>query len=280
MHYSLPFGYWLLGFTTSRNQYHQSVAGASQTYIYSGESRNSDIKLSRLIYRDAVRKTTLSLRGWTRTSKNFIDDTEVEVQRRRMAGVDVGVSHREFIGAATLDASLNYRRGTGAFGSLPAPEEAFGEGASRPEIITADAQFNVPFILGEQRLRYTGAWRAQWNRTPLVPQDRFAIGGRYTVRGFDGESLLSAERGWLIRNDLGWPLAQSGQELYLGVDHGEVSGASSRTLVGTRLTGAVLGLRGGFKGLAYDLFIGEPLKKPQGFQTTGGITGFNLNWSF
>ncbi|HEY9380836.1 MAG TPA: ShlB/FhaC/HecB family hemolysin secretion/activation protein, partial [Burkholderiales bacterium] len=68
VHYSIPFGYWLLGFTTSEYDYHQSVAGANQTYLYSGESRNSDIRLSRLLYRDAVRKTTVSLRGWQRTS--------------------------------------------------------------------------------------------------------------------------------------------------------------------------------------------------------------------
>ncbi|WP_418128013.1 ShlB/FhaC/HecB family hemolysin secretion/activation protein [Thermithiobacillus tepidarius DSM 3134] len=279
VHYSVPFGYWLLGFTASSSRYFQSVAGASQTYLYSGESRNADIKLSRLLYRDAVRKTVLSLRGWTRSSRNYIDDTEVEVQRRRMAGWDVGLTHRQFIGPATFDLGLNHRRGTGAMGALPAPEEAFGEGTSRPRIIMADAQLNVPFALGAQRLRYLGAARAQWNQTPLVPQDRFAIGGRYTVRGFDGENLLSAERGWLLRNDLGWTLGRSGQELYLGADHGEVDGPSSESLIGTRLTGAVLGLRGGYKGLSYDVFIGGPIRKPAGFETASRVAGFNLAWS-
>ena len=279
-HYSVPFGYWLLGFTASQNRYHQSVPGASQTYLYSGKSQNSEVRLSRLIYRNAVRKTTVSLKGWTRASKNFIDDTEVEVQRRRMAGVDVGLSHREFIGAATLDASLNYRRGTGAWDSLPAPEEAFGEGTSRPKIITADAQLNAPFNLGEQRLRYTGTWRAQWNRTPLVPQDRFAIGNRYTVRGFDGENQLLAESGWLVRNDLGVALGQSGQEFYVGIDYGQVSGLTSDILIGKHLSGAVLGLRGALKGVSYDVFIGKPISKPSGFQTSGSVAGFNVNWSF
>lgn len=279
VHYSLPFGYWLLGFTASQSRYHQSVPGASQTYLYSGESQNSEIKVSRLIYRDALRKTTLSLKGWTRASKNFIDDTEVAVQRRRMAGLEGGITHREFMGAATLDADLNFRRGTGAWDSLPAPEEAFGEGTSRPKIITAGVQLNVPFSLGQQRLRYTGLWRAQWNRTPLVPQDRFAIGNRYTVRGFDGESQLVAERGWLIRNDLGWALGQSGQECYLGIDYGQVGGPSSDTLIGRRLSGAVFGLRGALKGVSYDLFAGKPLSKPGGFQTAARVAGFNLNWS-
>lgn len=279
-HYSVPYGYWLLGLTANDHTYHQSVAGINQTYRFSGESQTSDIKLSRLVYRDAVRKTSLALRGWTRASKNFIDDTEIDIQRRRTSGWEAGVGHREFIGLAALDMNLAYRRGTGAMGALPAPEEAVGAGASRLKLVTADAQLALPFALGSQSLRYSLAWRAQWNRTPLVPQDRFAIGGRYTVRGFDGENLLSADRGWLIRNDLGLALGASGQAFYLGADYGEVSGPSSAFLAGKRLAGVVLGLRGGYKRLSYDIFAGQPLSKPEGFKTADTTTGFNLNASF
>lgn len=280
VHYSLPFGFWLLGLTTSQSRYYQSIAGANQSYVYSGDSENSEVKVSRLIYRDAVRKTTLSIAGWSRSSRNYIDDTEVEVQHRRMAGWQLGASHREFIDASTLDLDLGYLHGTGAFNALPAPEEAFGDGTSRPSIITTSAQLNIPFAMIGQQFRYNTSWRAQWNRTPLVPQDRFAIAGRYTVRGFDGENLLSAEHGWIFRNDLGWTIPQSNQELYLGVDYGQVGGASSSTLVGRRLSGTVLGLRGGHKGLSYDVFVGMPIDKPDGFTTAGAIAGFNLNWTF
>ncbi|PAU66575.1 hypothetical protein BZL41_00955 [Pseudomonas sp. PIC25] len=280
LHYSVPYGYWLLGATASEYDYHQTVVGANQTYRYSGKSRNGELRLSRLLYRDAVRKTTASLSGWTRSSSNYIDDTEIEVQRRRMAGWAVELGHREFIGATTLDLGVGYRRGTGAHEALAAPEQAFGEGTSRSQIVTAHAQLQLPFTLNDQRLRYSGEWRAQWNRTPLVPQDRFAIGSRYTVRGFDGENLLSADRGWLIRNDLGLALGQSGQELYLGLDYGEVGGQSSELLIGKRLAGGVIGLRGGYRSLSYDLFWGQPIKKPDGFQTADTTSGFNLTWSF
>src|SRR5690606_39613179 len=126
---------------------------------------------------------------------------------------------------------------------LRAPEEDFGEGTSRAAIITAHAQAHVPFELARQRLRYTGSWRAQWNRTPLVPQDRFAIGGRYTVRGFDGEVSLSGERGWLLRNDIALSLGGR-HEAYVGVDYGHISGPSAQWQLGDYLAGAVLGLRG------------------------------------
>lgn len=280
LHYSLPWDYWLLSVTTSENRYHQTVAGASQDYLYSGTSENYEAKLTRILHRDGRGKTSASLRGYLTKSANFIDDTEVEVQRRRMAGWELGLQYRAFLGDAVLDLGLAWRQGTGAFGALPAPEEDFDEGTHRPRIVSADAALNLPFKLAGHSLRYNAAWRAQWNRTPLVPQDRFSIGGRYTVRGFDGESVLMAERGWLMRNDLGWMLGESGQELYLGLDHGEVGGKSADLLVGRRLTGAVLGLRGGYKELSWDIFAGWPLARPEGFRTAQHTGGFNLSWSF
>jgi len=279
-HYSLPYDYWQLGFTTSQNNYYQSVAGINQTYRYSGESSNAELKLSRLLYRDAVRKSTVSLKAWLRTSNNYIDDTEVLVQRRRMAGWEAGLTHQDGFGRATVDINLAYRRGTGAFGSMPAPEEAFNEGTARPSFFTSDVQFRVPFDFADQHFQYRSNWRGQWNRSTLVPQDRFAIGGRYTVRGFDGENTLTGERGWIFRNEIGLSLGDLLPETYLALDHGVVDGPTSRLLVGKRLTGAALGWRGNFKGVSYDFFVAQPVRKPDRFTTPSTTTGFSLAWAF
>ncbi|HEY4317199.1 MAG TPA: ShlB/FhaC/HecB family hemolysin secretion/activation protein [Herbaspirillum sp.] len=286
-HYSIPFGYWLLGMNASANRYYQAVAGINKSYIYSGRSETREIKLSRVLYRDARRRTSLSLRGLLRSSNNFIDDTEVQVQRRRTASWELGLAHREFIGNASFDAGLAYRRGTGAFDAMRAPEERFGEGTSRFRLITANLGASLPMRLaapwGMQPLRYTLSVRGQWNATPLTSQDRFSIGGRYTVRGFDGETSLMAERGWLVRNELGAALGASGQEAYLGFDYGEVGGRSASLLPGKSLAGAAAGLRGGFaplKGFYYDIFAAIPLSKPEKFQTASLNAGFNLNWSY
>jgi hemolysin activation/secretion protein len=233
VHYSLPYGYWLLGFTASNSQYHQSVAGLNQDYVYAGKSNNAEVKLSRLLYRDQSRKTTVAV-----------------------------------------------KRGTGGFGSRTSPEEEFGEGTSRLKLYTADITLNAPFKLGEQKLRYSGLIRAQWNRTPLTPQDRFAIGGRYTVRGFDGETSLLGERGWLLRNDIGWAMGQSGAELYAGMDYGHVGGRSTIDLLGRSLAGAVIGVRGQWTRLSYDFFVGAPISKPEGYRTAKVTLGFNVNASF
>ena len=277
-HYDVPAGYWLFGATASGYEYQQTVPGASQSYVYSGSSQNAELRVARLLYRDATRKTGVYGRGWWRKSDNFIDDTEIFVQRRRMAGWEMGFTHKQFFGPVTVDANVAIRHGTGAFDALHAPEELFDEGTARGKLITADAQLTVPFQVGTQSLRYTGSWRGQWNRTPLVPQDRFAIGGRYTVRGFDGEVSLSGESGWLWRNDLGLALG-GGQEFYVGADVGHVRGPSTAQQLGDRLAGAVIGLRGGHRGLYWDVFVGAPIEQPDDFPTAYTTAGFSLSWS-
>lgn len=277
LHYSIPYGYWLGSLQMNDYGYHQTVAGANQDYIYRGTSANAELKLARLVYRDAVRKTTLSLRAYQRRSRNFVDDTEVEVQRRRMGSFAAGIQHKEFIGNSTLEAGLTWKVGTSAFGTLPAPEEQYGEGTARPRMFNADISLNIPL---SRTLAYQGAWRRQWNRTALVPQDRFAIGGRYTVRGFDGEASLSAERGSLLRNDLIWTVPGTSQQLYVALDHGVVSGPSAARLLGTRLTGAALGWRGQLGRLHADVFAGKPLRMPEGFRTARVAAGFNLNYEY
>lgn len=286
-HYDVPYDYWLFGATASAFDYRQNVAGAFESYEYSGESRNAEMRVDRLLLRNARFKLGAYGRGWWKESRNAIDDTEIQVQRRRTAGWEVGLNQKLFMGAATLDASAAYRRGTGAFNALRSPEELAHqfdpeialEGTSRMRVVTADAQLNVPFQLGQQRLRYTAAWRAQWNRSPLSPQDRFAIGGRYSVRGFDGESSLSAERGWTLRNDLSLALG-GGQEAYVGVDVGHVSGPSTQWLAGDDLAGMALGLRGGWQNLSWEGFVGSPLHKPRYFPTAYTTLGFSLAWRY
>jgi hemolysin activation/secretion protein len=283
-HFSVPWGYWLLSVTASHSRYRQTVAGANQSYLYSGESDTQELKLSRLVYRDQRRKLTGSIKAFHRAGRNFIEDTEVEPQHRSVGGWEAGFNHREFIGAATLDGSVSYKRGTGAFGAIPAPEEAFGEGSSRMSLIGAEVNLNAPFSVdvggASQRLRYAALVRGQWHRRRLTQQDQFAIGGRYTVRGFDGETSLLGDSGFLLRNDLGWTLESLAAEAYVGLDYGHVGGPGSAAMLGKRLAGAVIGLRGNWRNVSYDVFVGGPVAKPDGYRTAHVSSGFNLNLSF
>lgn len=282
LHYSVPFGKWTWAFNHSGYRYHQAVAGLSAAYDYNGKSYNTDLGFNRLIYRDAKRKTHVGAKLWTRETQSYIDDAEITVQRRRTAGWLAELSHKEYIGNSTAQFKIAYKRGTGMSDALRAPEELFGEGTSRMKIWTANADVNIPFQIGKQSFAYDTTIQAQWNKTPLTPQDKIAIGGRYTVRGFDGEMSLAAERGWYWRNDLSWRFKQ-GHQLYVGADGGHVSGQSAKWLLGQTLASATIGVREQMKvggNLHYDLFASRAVKKPEYFQTKKWVTGFQVGYSF
>lgn len=279
-HYLLPFGYWTAGITASSYDYHQTVAGLNGDYGYRGESENVSLQLSRLLHRNASQKTTVTYDVLTRSSKNYINDTEVEVQRRRTSAWRVGLQHRHFISQATLDAGISYQRGTRWFGAVPAQEEFFGEATALSKILRLNAQLDIPFAIQKQNFHYNLQYQRQTTNTPLTPQDQFSIGGRWSVRGFDGERTLNADRGWTVRNDLGWYTPLPGHELYVGVDYGEVGGRSDPYLLGHHLAGSVVGVRGRVFHTQYDLFAGKPLSKPDGFKTDSVTVGFNLNWQY
>ena len=280
LYYSIPWKNYLLTLSGSKYSYHQTVAGAFESYTYSGESQQMKANLSRLLSRGSLHKTYVNAALWTKKSHNYINDTEIEVQRRRTAGWEVGLNHTQYIGETVLQLFANYKRGTGGNKSLPAPEEEFGEGTSRMQIFTAGVDFTYPFTIGNQPFRFNTSWNGQWNGTPLTQQDKLSIGGRYTVRGFDGELSLSGEKGWLWRNELAWNIANKGHELYLGIDRGKVHSSQEEFQIGSSLMGGAIGLRGKLWGINYDYFVGVPIKKPEGFRTSHVTTGFNVSYRF
>ncbi|EPF6561983.1 MULTISPECIES: ShlB/FhaC/HecB family hemolysin secretion/activation protein [Serratia] len=278
LNYFFPVGYWAFSANYNDYTYHQNIPNANEVLRYSGKSDNIQLTVSRLLYRDQSHKTTLNLRGYRKHSTNAVDDVDIVSQKRRTAGWELGLNQRSYFGTTTLDANISWRRGTGAFHALPAPEESRHEGSARTGMLLGDLGINQPFSWGGQPWRVYTSVRGQWSPNALTPQERMAIAGRYTVRGFDGEQMLSGEKGLLWRNEIAWNVFSRGHELYLAADYGRVDGPNTRYLVGHQLAGSALGVRGALWGrFSYDLFAGVPLYKPAGFHTSGATAGFSVN---
>ncbi|EBK1958134.1 ShlB/FhaC/HecB family hemolysin secretion/activation protein [Salmonella enterica] len=279
-YYALPVGYWLWSLSASESDYTQTVAGFDADTRYRGRQKNLDMQLSRVLFRNEAQKNTLSYDVLARESRQYINDVETDVERTQTSGWRLGFTHRHYLGTATLDAGISYQRGTRWFGAQPVPGEAFGDATGLSKILTRSADLNVPFSVGRQSFRFNTQYLRQTSTTPLISLDQFSVGNRWTVRGFDGERTLTADNGWYSRNELAWQTPLPQQELYLGVDYGAVSGHGAQWLPGRHLAGGVLGLRGsaGITGVSYDLFVGSPLSKPDGFKTSPVTSGFQVSW--
>lgn len=280
-HYSVPYDQWLLSLNAHASQYHQTVLGAFENYEYSGNSESFDVGLSRVVWRDSQQVWSINSGLVRRASKNFIDDTEIEVQRRVTSALQLGFAHRFHWGENTLNTQYQFRQGLDALGALPAPEDAFGEGTSQMSVSSLSSQLAMPLAWMGWQWRYDTSLRLQLHHTPLTPQDRFSIGGRYTVRGFDNNSTLVGDSGLLWRNDWGlkhpnWPALGA----YIGLDMGQVMGPSSKSQAGKQLVGSALGMRGEWRGLRYDVFYGRALQHPKGMKVPTGTTGFSMQWTY
>jgi hemolysin activation/secretion protein len=275
-YYSIPYGNWTFTASASQYHYHQRIAGAFSDFVSSGLSKTFDLKAEYLLERNQVQKNSLEFRTGKYFSESFIDGSEVDIQHRDNSYAELGWVHKHYFGAAQFDSTLAYRWGVPWFG---AQQDLPNSPTFYYHIETLDSTLSVPFKLGNVPLRYTATVRAQNSTSTLYATEFFSIGSRYTVRGFDGDTMLSAEKGVFLRNDLEMPIASTANSVYLGLDGGEVFGPSAGQLLGRRLAGAVIGLRGSpIKHVFYDLFIGGPLYEPDRFPNHWPVAGFSLSF--
>jgi hemolysin activation/secretion protein len=276
--YSVPWGYWTATLSGNTNTYYQNIAGVNQTFVSSGNSQTAALRLARVI----ARSQNDVFGGYVQLSKrfgdSFIDDTTIPTQKRDNTFLELGTTDRHYFGVSQFDGTLAYRHGIGGFGATSDP---YQNGPTyRFHMAVLDANLSVPFAIATQPFAYVTTIHGQFTNDTLFYLDDLTIGSRYTVRGFDGETMLAAEKGFYWRNELQWPVFQTGQTLYAGIDYGRVFGPNTSALAGTQLVGAVVGIRGGmpakYVGVSYDLFAGTPIYKPEGFPTARVTAGVQV----
>jgi hemolysin activation/secretion protein len=277
--YSVPWDNWTFTLNSAAYAYRQPVTGALQTFDYTGTSRTTSATANRMVYRDAHSKTSVEMTVSTRNAHSYVDGTEILTQRRLTSAAELAVVHRRYIGNAQLDVRLAYRRGTPWFGAEWEPGKDGGP-TDRYGMAVLDTSLSLPFKALDQMWIWTSELHAQSTGDHLYVEDYLTVGGRYTVRGFDGNTTLGGDHGAYWRNTLSLPLGASGSAVYGGIDAGHAGGDTQGTFTSHTLSGAVVGLRGGRWGLNWDLFAGWPLQTPQGFPVRRPTAGMQWLYTF
>lgn len=312
--YVLPMKNSLLQLNANRYTYHQTVAGSTQDYIYGGKSSGYNAKLSHLVHRDAHSKSYVYAGGYVKSQESDIDGTIIDVQTRKTAGYLFGISHETAFGKQanhSLSTDISYKRGTAAFNALPSPEELFDEGSARVGIYqltsSLTSKYNPSINNKPLPITHTTTLKVQYATDSLTPDLKMAIGGRYTVRGFDGERSLSADNGILIRQDISFypsflnqqkansqnnsQNSQSNHAIYLGLDAGYITNhnkSQNELLLGQHLAGAAIGIKGQYTpntnnpylSFNYDIFTSKAISEPKGFSNKDWVSGVSLGMSF
>ncbi len=283
--YAIPWGNWNFTLLDTAWHYRQTIQGSTQRFEYAGQSQTRELRIQHLIQRGQASKTWLQFRTMLRHQNASVDHVDLNTQRRQTTAIEYALIHRHYLGRAQLDINLARREGKPWLGGLSDPAGHQGDQPTwRYRIDTFDASLLVPFSIGDFPMRWNSALRLQHTRDALYATEFIAIANRYTVRGFDGEKTLAAERGGYTRNDLEIPIGNSAQSVYIGLDYGWVSGPSADLLVGRGLLGGTVGMRGNLAindaRLNYDLFAGRALHAPESMSNGKPVLGFQLNVQF
>jgi hemolysin activation/secretion protein len=278
--YVLPLGRWTFDVNVYHNEYKEQVA-ALVPYNLRSASDMVEVGLTGVLYRNQTCKTQGFLKLLKKDRRTWMHGDEIGVQRQDTAAWRAGVMHRQYFGDLVLDANLYYQQGMPWMGAEAGTDDFSGDyPTTRYGLWGASLYMATPVALGHVKGQYTLIARGQYTQNKLYATEQFSIGGRYTVRGFDGEQTLAADNGYIIRNELSIPLGKEALAFYLGVDYGRVWGFGSEYLTGKELVGSVMGLRGTISDWQYDVFIGAPLYKPSGFKTAKAALGCTLTCSF
>lgn len=279
--YSVPYAYSTLSIYLSAYDYRQAVQGAFQKFIRAGRTRAVEVSFNHVLRRTQSSRTGIDFRIARKKSAQFIDDVEIEVQRRNTTSLQLGLSHRHYIGTAVLDGTFAVRKGGDWLGATPDDIDLPpGSPSSRYAMEILDISFSMPFTIHSLPLHYRFSAHGQRTKDLVLGTEFMSIGGRQTVRGFDSEHSLAAERGWFARNELAIQMSGAWPEIYFAFDMGAVGGPSTAMLPGTQLAGASIGLRKAIGNVRFEFFAGTPVRQPARFASDRFTSGFQLAASF
>lgn len=289
LQWNMPLAYAILSININDSQYLQTVAGYGGPVVYSGRSTGLEAGLNYTFYRDSDSKDSLAFKINRKASRSYLEDTEIDVQFKDTTGYELAYNRRQTIGQSTLELSLGQRGNFKRYSNHPGILVGTPDWSGHTRIHTGTLQWSVPFRWQlwnpqgdglQQKSQFQSQIKWHQAQTAVQNSDYFALGGRYSIRGTDGQMSLASDRGWLIRNDLSWTVPNTQTQLYLTYDLGHLSGHNIPNLIGDRLFGTAVGYKGKALGWSFDLSYGLSARGPKGFKNAAHALTAQMSYDF
>ena len=281
VNYAVPDGNRMYRLSTYQYSYHQLVF-MPEAFRSSGNTRGVEFSVEQVLNRTSRSKTAAVAKVIHKTRHSYIDDIEIGVQEQHTTALELGLSHRQYSGNTMSDIYLFYRQGIRGLGATVRSWEGLADNPTTLyKMAGLEGEIQSVVRIGHKQGVYTMRFRSQFTNQRLFGTDQFSIGGRYSVRGFSGEETLRGDSGYYIQNEWALPFRRQRITPYIGVDIGHVWGPSTATQIGNTLVGGVIGIRGNIgDAFRYDVSLGTPFKKPDGFTTDTSVWAFRSSYQF
>ena len=208
---SIPYGYWTFDVNGSWYDYDSAVPGNFGPINSSGDSRQLDFGIDRVVHRDKNPITTVNAALTYKETNNFLLGNIIEVGSRRYTVGSLGISHSRQMLGGTWAFDAAYEQGLNLFGAVD-PDDPGSAGADpRFAKFTGTISATTPIELAKQRLELSSLLSAQYSADGLFGAEQMGLGSYSNVRG-SRESVIFGNSGMFIRNELLWPLCAMGRK--------------------------------------------------------------------
>ncbi len=275
---SVPYGYWTFEYSDSWFLYASTIEATTDSYKSTGSSRQSELSAERVVHRDQDSKTSLEGALTLKQGRNFIAETLLESQSRKLSIGALTLHHADRIWDGALSGSVTYNLGLRSFGAKKDHEIGSNDARAQFKKWSFNASYSRPLPIAEQALNSSLALIGQWTPHTLFSSERISIGGLSSVRGFKEDSL-SGDVGGYGRTELSWTLPGTDWEPfdktfgrltpYGALDAGWIKADPGEVGEGGVLAGWTLGLRASSGVVSFDVAWAEPLKRHHNLMRRG-----------
>lgn len=272
-YYTLPFGYWSMTASASVSDYYAQLEGGGAEYKSSGSTVIYGLGLDRVLHRDNDSKTSAGVSFNVKDIDNYIENERLVASSYDLSVLGISLDHnRRFLDGA-LGLSGGYNVGLPVLGADQDTTTDHSVPKHEFHKLSLTGSWVRPFAVAEHPFTFTTKGTAQWSPDTLYNSERLDLGSRYTVRGFQRDSL-AGDIGGYVRNEIstailsretmpGWLGSALGElQVYAGYDVGFIHHDEDDEYERGVLQGAALGLRtqGGY--LDSDLCLSKALTAP------------------
>ena len=201
--YSLPWGWWTFNYSYNRNYYRTRNTSSGFAFKFDGDSAVHQLQAERVIHRDSLSKTGLNFGISHLRTRNYLDDTLLDVSSTRITERQLGFNHGRRIGSGFVNLDLGWQQGIGALDAQAAGHPRGNEPVARYSKYSLTLSYLQPFQLWGERFSFDSLATGQRSEDALYSAQRISVGGLSSVRGFK-EQTLTGDSGGYWRNQLRW----------------------------------------------------------------------------
>ncbi|SQK83906.1 putative hemolysin activation/secretion protein [Pseudomonas aeruginosa] len=152
--YSLPWGWWTFTYGYSQSDYRTRNEASGFPFKLDGDSRSHQFRAERVLHRDGVSKTAMSLGLSHQRTNNYVEDTRLEDQSTRITETQLGFNHGRRIGSGFVNLDLGWQQGIGALGAQGRGHPQAGDPNARYDKYSLTLSYLQPFQLWGERFSF------------------------------------------------------------------------------------------------------------------------------